>query len=76
MSITVYSKPACPACKGTYRLLDKAGLAYDKVDISEDAEGHALVSALGYSSVPVVVADEDHWSGLRPSRIDALTRQQ
>jgi glutaredoxin-like protein NrdH len=73
--ITVYSKPACPACRGTYRSLDKAGLEYDVVDVTEDAEASALVSSLGYSQAPVVVADDEHWSGFRPDRINALVQQ-
>jgi glutaredoxin-like protein NrdH len=71
-SITVYSKPACVQCKATYRYLDKAGLEYDVIDISQDAESHDLVTSLGYSSAPVVVAGEEHWSGLRIDRIAAL----
>jgi glutaredoxin-like protein NrdH len=28
--------------------------------------------ALGYLQAPVVVAENDHWSGFRPDRIKAL----
>lgn len=73
MAIIVYSKPACPACKATYRWLDKAGLEYDMIDVSEAPEAADVVASLGYSSVPVVVANEEtHWSGFRPDRIDSL----
>ena len=30
------------------------------------------VKALGYLQAPVVIADEDHWSGFRPDKIDEL----
>jgi glutaredoxin-like protein NrdH len=33
--ITVYTKPACEACKATFRTLNKAGISYQVVDISE-----------------------------------------
>lgn len=72
MSVTVYSKPTCVQCKATYHYLDKAGIEYDKVDISETPEAAELVTSLGYSQVPVVVAGEDHWSGLKVDRIRAL----
>jgi glutaredoxin-like protein NrdH len=75
MSITVYSKPACYGCVATERYLSKAGLEYDKVDITEDAEAAELVASLGYTSAPVVVAGEEHWSGLRIDRINALVQQ-
>ncbi|MBM4485503.1 glutaredoxin-like protein NrdH [Rhodococcus hoagii] len=73
MSITVYTKPACVQCNATYRALDKAGLEYDIIDISENPEARDYVMALGYLQAPVVVAGEEHWSGFRPDRIKDLT---
>jgi glutaredoxin-like protein NrdH len=72
MSITVYSKPACVQCTATYKALDKQGVVYNKVDISLDSEARDYVMALGYLQAPVVVAGDDHWSGFRPDRINAL----
>ncbi|WP_067826669.1 redoxin NrdH [Nocardia inohanensis] len=72
MTITVYTKPACVQCNATYRALDKAGVAYEVIDISESPEARDYVMALGYLQAPVVVAGEDHWSGFRPDRIKAL----
>lgn len=72
MSVTVYSKPACVQCDATYRALDKKGVAYDVVDISQDAEALELVRSMGYMQAPVVVAGDSHWSGFRPDQISAL----
>ena len=71
--ITVYTKPACVQCNATYKALDKAGIAYEKVDISIDDEAREYVLALGYLQAPVVVTDSEHWSGFRPDRIKALS---
>jgi glutaredoxin-like protein NrdH len=73
MSITVYTKPACVQCNATYRALDKEGIEYSVVDISQDPEARDYVMALGYLQAPVVVAGDDHWSGFRPDRIKALS---
>ena len=73
MNITVYTKPACVQCNATYKALDKAGIAYEKVDISIDDEAREYVLALGYLQAPVVVTDSEHWSGFRPDRIKALS---
>jgi glutaredoxin-like protein NrdH len=73
MTITVYTKPACVQCNATYKALDKQGLTYDVVDISEDDAARDYVMSLGYLQAPVVVADDHHWSGFRPDRIKALT---
>ncbi|AMY24774.1 Glutaredoxin-like protein NrdH [Rhodococcoides fascians] len=72
MSITVYTKPACVQCNATYRALDKAGIEYSVIDISQDPEARDYVMALGYLQAPVVVAGDDHWSGFRPDRIKTL----
>lgn len=72
-SVIVYTKPACVQCTATYRALDKAGVEYESVDISEDNDAREYVLALGYLQAPVVVIDGgDHWSGFRPDRIKAL----
>lgn len=72
MPITVYTKPSCVQCNATYRALDRQGLAYDVVDLTQDAAALARVKALGYQQAPVVVAGDEHWSGFRPDRISAL----
>lgn len=74
MAITVYTKPACVQCNATYKALDKQGLSYDVVDISENPEARDYVMALGHLQAPVVVVDGEHWSGFRPDRIKALAR--
>ena len=71
LSITVYTKPSCVQCNATKRALDKAGLAYNEVDLTQDAEDLEAVKSLGYQSAPVVFADGDHWAGFRPDRIKA-----
>lgn len=57
----------------TYKALDKQGLAYDVVDITEDPAARERVLGLGYLQAPVVVAGDEHWSGFKPDRIKALT---
>lgn len=72
MSVTVYTKPACVQCNATYRALDKNGVAYTSVDISQDADALERVRALGYMQAPVVITEDDHWSGFRPDKISGL----
>ena len=81
--ITVYSKPRCPQCDATARLLNRMGAPYTKVDVTEDDVAYAFVKNMGYQQVPVVVvryrhANTDgergdsiveHWSGFNPDRV-------
>lgn len=71
--ITVYSKPGCVQCQATMRKLDKRGAAYEVRDVTQDQDAYAHVRELGYQQVPVVEVGQQHWSGFRPDKIDALT---
>ena len=77
-TVTVYSKPACVQCNATYRALERAGLAYAVVDVTQaPAALEYIVGDLGHSQAPVVVVIEDgqnHWSGFRPDKIAELAK--
>jgi len=34
--ITVYTKPACAQCGATFKVLDKAGINYRKIDVTQN----------------------------------------
>ncbi len=72
MTVTVYSKPACVQCNATVRALDKKGVEYNVIDMSQDMDALERVRALGYMQAPVVMAGSDHWSGFRPDKIASL----
>lgn len=71
-SITVYSKPACPQCEFTKRHLTKNNIPFEVVDITQDSDAREAVMALGYTSAPVVVAGDVHFSGFRPEKLTEL----
>lgn len=70
--ITVYSKPACVQCTATTREMDKKGISYEYIDLTEDVTAMEKVKDLGYMQAPVVIAGDDHWAGFRPDKIEAL----
>ena len=70
--IIVYSKPACVQCTATVREMDRKGIEYTYVDLTEDDTAMEKVRDLGYMQAPVVVAGDDHWAGFRPDKIGAL----
>ncbi|SLE84154.1 Glutaredoxin-like protein NrdH [Mycobacteroides abscessus subsp. massiliense] len=73
-TVIVYSKPQCVQCNATYKALDKAGIEYKVIDITEVPEAREYVLSLGYLQAPVVVAGEEHWSGFSPDRIKAVAQ--
>lgn len=70
--VTMYSKPGCYQCNATKRELEKQGIPFNLIDITQNASGRKVVAALGYQSVPVVVSGNNHWYGFRPDRIKSL----
>lgn len=71
--ITVYSKPACVQCVATTREMDKKGLEYTYIDLTEDTSAMEKIMDMGYRQAPVVVSGDDHWGGFRPDKIGALS---
>ncbi len=70
--VTVYSLPSCVQCDSTKRMLKSIDVEYEEVDMSQDAIALDMVKSLGYTSAPVVISGDDHWSGFRMDRIKAL----
>lgn len=70
--VTVYTKPSCVQCNATYRALDKKGITYSSLDISQDADALERLKALGYQQAPVVESPIGDWSGFRSDKIDEL----
>jgi glutaredoxin-like protein NrdH len=71
--ITVYTKPACGTCDATKIWLNRNRVDFIQVDVTTDADARAFVDSLGYTSLPVVVADDGtHWSGFRVEKLAAL----
>jgi len=69
---TVYTKPSCVQCDMTKRMLDKIGVEYNTVDITEDSAAMEMVLGLGFKSAPVVITDNDSWAGFNPDKINSL----
>ena len=69
---TVYTKNNCVQCDMTKRLMDKMGVEYDTVNISENPEALEKLIELGYRAAPVVITDNDSWAGFNPDKIGDL----
>ena len=70
---TVYKLPYCHQCDRTTELLDLLEIPYSTVDLSENNDAREYIrDHLGYSQAPVVVTEDDSWSGFKPDRIREL----
>ncbi|UOQ60360.1 glutaredoxin-like protein NrdH [Leucobacter rhizosphaerae] len=75
MTVTLFSKPSCVQCTATARAFKERGIAHVVRDLSEEVDALELVKGLGYMQAPVVVTDDEHWSGFRPDRINELAER-
>lgn len=70
--ITVYTKPSCVQCDATKRMMDKLKIEYSTVDITIDKEAFDMIISKGFKAAPVVITDNDAWSGFNPDKISEL----
>ena len=75
MSITLYTKPNCVQCNATKRALDKQGLDYETIDLTEDVNALDRIKDMGFQQAPVVFAGDEAWSGFRPDKIKAIAAE-
>ena len=75
MSVIVYTKPSCVQCDQTKRFLDKSGIEYTTIDITENQEAVDKIIDLGFKSAPVVMTDVDSWAGFNPSKLAKLVEE-
>ena len=76
MEITIYAKQNCPACTATKKAMDRAGLDYEVIDVTNSPTRQQALRKCGFRTMPVVeVVDcEDYrsWEGFRPDLIKQL----
>lgn len=87
MNVTIYTKPNCPQCVQTKRLLDRDNVTYREVLIGD--EERQMFLNKGFMSAPVVVVDQPvasgagvkefgktgvAWAGLNPDAIAQLVK--
>jgi glutaredoxin-like protein NrdH len=70
--ITVYTKPSCVQCDATKRMMDKLNIEYSTVDITVNEEALDLIVSKGFRAAPVVITDNESWSGFNPDKISGL----
>lgn len=71
--VTVYSQPNCQPCRATKRWLDRRGIHYKEVDITQSLPDLEAAKSLGLTQSPVVVVgtwSDDVWSGFDPDKLE------
>jgi len=74
MPIVIYTTPNCVQCMMTARTMDKHGIIYDKVDLTQHPDLIERFREMGHLSAPIVVTDRKTWSGFRLEKIKSLAQ--
>lgn len=62
--VRVYTTRICGYCVAAKRLLDRKGIAFEEIDVSEDpATRHWLVTTTGQRTVPQIFIGDLHVGG-------------
>ena len=69
--VTIYGLPNCVGCAATERTLNKAGIPYDKIDLTDRPDLVEMFKAQGLTQAPIVETNGDRWSGYRPDKLKA-----
>lgn len=75
MRITIYTRNDCVQCHATKRAIENRGLTFDLINLDLHPEALDDLRAQGYRQLPVVVTDQESWSGFRPDLINRLRVQ-
>lgn len=75
MVVTVYTKPGCVQCNATYKTMDKKGINFTPVDVTQDSSAFEKASSFGVTSMPIVVVEKEgevvnYWGGFNPDKIE------
>lgn len=80
IDVTLYVKPDCQPCVATKRQLDRLGIDYFTVDLSESPEALERVKSWNFQQSPVVEVYDTvekavtRWSGYRPDLLKGLVQ--
>ena len=70
--VVIYTTPNCTQCMMTAKTMDRMGIVYDKVDLTQHPDLIERFKEMGYASAPIVVTDKKIWSGFRLDKIKSL----
>lgn len=76
--LTVYSRPNCMQCEMTKIYLTKNKIPFETIDIEANPGAFELLKHYGFTSLPVVVIDDEFedpnktWMGFQVDRLERL----
>lgn len=70
-SITIYGTSWCPACKAAREYFQSKGIAYQDIDVEQNADGAQEFRRRGGSGVPMIVINGEQMTGFDQGWVDS-----
>lgn len=70
--VSIYTKSNCVNCDRSKALMNDLGIEYNEISIEADPAVLEFLKSEGYMQAPVLMTDEDTWTGFNPEKIKAL----
>lgn len=70
----VYSAENCPKCESTKMMLERNGIEYQTIDLTNDEATRQQFRSEGVRELPVVKFGDKMWTGFRMDRIREMIR--
>lgn len=73
MEIKIYTTSTCPYCVMAKQYLDKRGVPYTELNVSQNKEAlKEMIELTGRRSVPVIACGNDVLVGFSPARLEQI----
>jgi len=74
--IIVYTNPNCSQCEMTKRHLSVNDIKFEVKNVVDSPEIIPLIQEKEYKTAPIVVTDDDSWSGYNLNKLNALVEKE
>lgn len=74
MNIEFWTKTNCPQCTATDRILKTRNVTITVRSFDTEPGLVDEAKARGFASAPVIITDDDAWSGFRPDKLAGLPK--
>lgn len=70
--VKIYTKSRCPNCVKSVNLMKRLEIPYEEISLETTPGALDTVISMGFQAAPVIVTEEESWSGFKDSKIRGL----
>jgi glutaredoxin-like protein NrdH len=71
-STVIYTKENCQQCSQSKALLKKLNIPFSEISVEDNPDVLQFLRSEGFMAAPVIITDEESWSGFQPAKIHGI----